>query len=196
MPQTTAAGPPLSSAGRARAAAARRRIARLRHAAPRSRSRGRGTCGPRRTPPLPARRVRAGRVDDEAEVVVALDLRALVGARRVLDRELVQAEVRAQLGHLLVAGLLQLEPDEAAAPARNRGGLFETQDRRAACELRGCSRRSRCSCRSSQRTIRVARTLTHRHRGGARPEAALGSRTYSSTDVVRSDAKPRPSRRG
>jgi hypothetical protein len=75
--------------------------------------------------PLPARLVARGAQHDEVEVVVALDLGALVRARRVLDRQLVQAEARMQLVHHLRAGLVQLQPDETAAPTRTGGGAFD-----------------------------------------------------------------------
>lgn len=42
-----------------------------------------------------ARIVTCGAEDDEVEVVVALDLRALMRTRRILDRQLVQAKERA-----------------------------------------------------------------------------------------------------
>ena len=69
--------------------------------------------------------VACGLVDDQVESVVALDLGPLVGGARVFHRELVQAEVPADLGHDLVAGLLQLDPDVVAAPARGRRSLFQ-----------------------------------------------------------------------
>jgi hypothetical protein len=82
-------------------------------------------------PPL-ARVVARRLEDEEVEALVALDLRALMGATRVLDRELVQIELLAQFGHHLLVRLVQLQPDEAAAAARTRRRLVERKRLRVA----------------------------------------------------------------
>ena len=54
--------------------------------------------------------------DGEQFVVVLLDLRPLVAVPCVLDGEIVQAELRLHLGELVLRGVLQRHPDEAAGP--------------------------------------------------------------------------------
>jgi hypothetical protein len=76
----------------------------------------------------PLARVVARRLEDqEVEALIRLDLRALMGATRVLDRELMQIELLAQLGHRPLARLVQLQPHEAAAAARTRRRLVERE---------------------------------------------------------------------
>ena len=68
--------------------------------------------------------VAGGLQDDEEGAVVVLELRALVGALGVLDRELVQVEALGDLVQLLGGRLEEAEPDELAgliaADARRR----------------------------------------------------------------------------
>ena len=64
-------------------------------------------------------------------------LRPLVGAAGVLDRELVQAEGRAQRVELGLGGLEQLEPDEAAAAAAEARRPWPGSATSPAGELRG-----------------------------------------------------------
>ena len=53
--------------------------------------------------------------DDEEVVLVLLELGALVRTGGILDRELVHREVRRDLAHLFVGGLVDSKPDEAIA---------------------------------------------------------------------------------
>ena len=66
--------------------------------------------------------VAGGAQDDEVGVVVVLELRPLVGAVGVLERELVQVEALADVAQLLHRRLEQAEPDEVAVAddARSR----------------------------------------------------------------------------
>jgi len=64
--------------------------------------------------PLSLLVVARGLQDDEVGVLVVLQLRPLVGALRVLDRQLVQVEALRHLVKLLGAGLMQPQPDELA----------------------------------------------------------------------------------
>ena len=80
--------------------------------------------------------VLGGAVDDEVEVVVRLDLRPLVRVRSVLDGELVQSEVLADVEHQLGGGVVELDPDEAPAMA-GAGG--------ASSSVNFSGRRSPCS---------------------------------------------------
>jgi hypothetical protein len=55
-----------------------------------------------------------GAEHDEDGVAVLLELRALVGAVRVLDGEIVEAELLLHLAEQLLARLVQTDPYEAA----------------------------------------------------------------------------------
>ena len=57
----------------------------------------------------------------EQRVVVAVHLRSLVGVHRVLDGQFVQAEQLGDDGHLVGVGLVQADPDEAAALGADPG---------------------------------------------------------------------------
>jgi hypothetical protein len=68
-------------------------------------------------------------VQDDVEVaVVRLDLRVVAGLERVLDRQLVKAEDLGEHTGLGWSGLLQVGPDQHAAPGTKPGGI-ETIDR-------------------------------------------------------------------
>ncbi len=55
----------------------------------------------------------------EQQVVVALELRALMGVYRVLDHQLVQIERARHARHLMFVRLVESEPDEALAASTN-----------------------------------------------------------------------------
>ena len=78
---------------------------------------------------LPLLVVVGGTEDDEVGVVVVLDLRSLVWALRVLDRELVKIEELLEPLHVTRLGLVQADPDELAGAraARDLGGLLGRQ---------------------------------------------------------------------
>ena len=68
-----------------------------------------------------------GLQDDEGDVAVALELRALVGAERVLDGQRVQGELVAQRRELLRRGLVEVDPDEGAGLLARLAGVVERQ---------------------------------------------------------------------
>ncbi len=71
--------------------------------------------------------VARGPQDDEVGLVVVLELRALVGVARVLERQLVQAEDLPDALELLAGRLVQAEPDELVAALAERGGVLEVE---------------------------------------------------------------------
>src|SRR4051794_1831227 len=62
---------------------------------------------------------------DEERVVVLLELRPLMGVAGVLDRELVQAELRLHAGQKLVARLEEPDPHHMARAARPVARLLD-----------------------------------------------------------------------
>jgi len=62
---------------------------------------------------------------DEQRLPVLLDLRALVGAMRVLDGQIVEPELRLYLPQELFVRLVQTNPDEAVGLLQNLAGLLE-----------------------------------------------------------------------
>ena len=64
--------------------------------------------------------------DDEERSFVVLELGALVGAKRVLDGQVVQAELALHLAQDFFARLVQADPDE---PVRVRERLADVADR-------------------------------------------------------------------
>ena len=62
---------------------------------------------------------------DEQRLPVLLDLRALVGAMRVLDGQIVEPELRLDLPQELFVRLVQTNPDEAVGLLQNLAGLLE-----------------------------------------------------------------------
>ena len=97
-----------------------------------------------------------GAQHDEEAVAVLLELRPLVGLMRVLDRQLVQAELALDRRHLVVRGIDQADPDEVTFPLRPLADLVERHvghlaagsvgggvDDHAALADRGLSRRTR-----------------------------------------------------
>ena len=63
--------------------------------------------------------------DDEQRIAVDLDLRALVRVVRVLDREVVQAELLLQLLEQRLVGLVQSDPDEGVRLLEDVADLVE-----------------------------------------------------------------------
>ncbi len=61
--------------------------------------------------------VAGGSQHDEQGVAVALELRALMAGQRILDGQLVQAELGGDLAHLHLAGPVQADPAHAVAIA-------------------------------------------------------------------------------
>jgi hypothetical protein len=72
---------------------------------------------------------------DEQRLAVGLDLRPLVRVVRVLDREIVQAELLLQLHQQLLARLVQPDPEERVRLLQHVRDLLEL-DRRHALALR------------------------------------------------------------
>ena len=66
---------------------------------------------------------RAG--DDEQRLAVLLDLGPLVRLERILDGEVMQAELRLDLPQEIEAGLVQADPDHVPGLARPLAGLLD-----------------------------------------------------------------------
>ncbi len=63
--------------------------------------------------------------DDEQAVAVLLDLRPLMGVARVLDGEIVQAELALNPPQELVGRLVQADPDDVAGLLRPGAGVLD-----------------------------------------------------------------------
>ena len=66
-----------------------------------------------------------GAQDEEERVGVLLELRALVGTQRVLDGEVVQAELRLDLLQERLARLVQPDPHEAIGGRQGRADVLD-----------------------------------------------------------------------
>ncbi len=66
-----------------------------------------------------------GAQDDEERVVVAFDLRSLMGRERVFDGEIVKAELFLHLSEQRLVGLEEPDPDEGVGPLEHVADVVE-----------------------------------------------------------------------
>ena len=132
---------------------------------------------------------------DEDGVAVLLDLRPLVAVARILDGQLVQAELAAASAtQLVVGGVAQRHPDEAFGPVHPVADVLDRDVGQLAAVLVGDAVDQHggglsCSARASSHAARARRRARRRSAAASsQPASASGS----DDDGQRARARPRP----